>query len=64
MALFIVVVDSPAVVWTCAIWWSRGGETGSDFTLIGIGDIDGGGVLFETANCVNPLYSKVKENER
>lgn len=55
VALFIVVIESPAVLCVCPIWWSRGGDTGSDFTFIGIGDVDGGGVLFDTANWVNAL---------
>lgn len=54
-ALFIVVIDNPLEFCTCPIWWSRGGDTGSDFTFIGIGDVAGGGVLFDTANCVIPL---------
>lgn len=49
VALFIVVIDRLAELCGCAIWWSRGGETGSDFTLIAIGDVLGGGVLFDTA---------------
>lgn len=49
VALFIVVIDRLAELWVCAKWWSRGGDTGSDFTLIAIGDVLGGGVLFDTA---------------
>lgn len=55
VALFIVVIESPAELCVCAKWWSRGGDTGSDFTLIGIGDVDGGGVLFDTANWLSAL---------
>lgn len=49
VALFIVVADRPPAFCVWAKWWSRGGDTGSDFTLIGIGEVDGGGVLFDTA---------------
>lgn len=49
VALFIVVIDRLAELWVCAMWWSLGGDTGSDLTLIAIGDVLGGGVLFDTA---------------
>lgn len=38
------------------VWCSRGGETGSDFTLMCSGDVEGGGVLFDTAKCGKPLF--------
>lgn len=50
VALFIVVIERLAELCVCAIWWwSRGGDTGSDFTFTAIGDVLGGGVLFDTA---------------
>lgn len=64
VALFIVVIERPAVLCVCAKWWSRGGDTGSDFTFIGIGDVDGGGVLFDTANWVNALQNKAKGQKK
>lgn len=51
VALCIVVIDRLAELWVWAMWWSRGGDTGSDFTLMAIGDVLGGGVLFDTAKC-------------
>lgn len=49
VALFIVVIDRLAELCVWVKWWSRGGDTGSDLTLIAIGDVLGGGVLFDTA---------------
>lgn len=40
--------------------WSRGGDTGSDFTFTFIGDVEGGGVLFDTAKCGKPLREDKK----
>lgn len=43
------------LLWCC----SRGGDTGSDFTLICIGDVEGGGVLLDTAKCGRPLMGTI-----
>lgn len=42
----------------CCWWlsiWSRGGDIGSAFILTGMGDEEGGGVLFDTAKWGIPL---------
>lgn len=39
-------------------WCSRGGDTGSDFTLIDKGDVEGGGVLLDMARWGSPLQEK------
>ena len=63
VALFIVVIDKPDELWLCPMMllWSRGGDTGSDFTFTLIGDVEGGGVLFETAKCGKPLWERERK---
>lgn len=58
----VVIAD-----WFCPIklfwceWWSLGGDTGSDLTLTDRGDVEGGGVLFDTAKCGKPLKKNNKK---
>lgn len=44
------------------MWCSRGGLIGSLLILTGNGDVDGGGVLLDTAKCGRPLQNKILQH--